>query len=112
MALQRQEEDKALDIIALHLSSDSPIRDLMLRISAASKGKNAVIPPATASMLRITSQAELQRVEEAIHNRRNREDEEVEFQRQRCEAARDAWQRADAFHRQSLELFSTARGFS
>lgn len=112
MSQQRHEENKALDFIALHLSSDSPIRDLMLRISAADKQAFSAVPPATASLLRITSHVELQRVEQAIHNRRKREDEELEWERERCEAAKNAWERADNFHRQSLDVFATGRGLS
>ena len=88
---QRGEENSALDFIALHLANDSPIRDLMQRISAAaggglgsgSGGSNALIPRGTASLLRITSHVELQRVERAIQARRLREDEELEWERDR-----------------------------
>jgi hypothetical protein len=124
IALRRQEEDTALDLIALHLSTDSPIRDLMRRVSAvgggsgsgssssSSNSSSSLLSPATVTLLRITSHVELQRVEQAVQKRRAQEDDELEWERERCAAAKDAWQRADAFHRQSLDLFATGQGLS
>jgi hypothetical protein len=50
--------------------------------------------------------------QKAIHRRRQGEDEELEWERERCEAAKAAWERAESFHRQSLDVFAVGRGLS